>query len=107
MKVHVDMNLCQSHGECVFAAPDAANDPVVSATITTVTEATETDAQQDPAAHPGNREHDPGGSCGLPVRFLIHPLPSIPTREDAYHDIAYTGDAEGHFSLDPLSFSAR
>jgi ferredoxin len=22
MKVHVDMNLCQSHGECVFAAPD-------------------------------------------------------------------------------------
>ncbi len=22
MKVHVDMNLCQSHGDCVFAAPD-------------------------------------------------------------------------------------
>ena len=22
MKVHVDMNLCQSHGECVLAAPD-------------------------------------------------------------------------------------
>ena len=22
MKVHVDMNLCQSHGECVFPAPD-------------------------------------------------------------------------------------
>ncbi len=22
MKVHVDMNLCQSHGECVTAAPD-------------------------------------------------------------------------------------
>jgi ferredoxin len=22
IKVHVDMNLCQSHGECVFAAPD-------------------------------------------------------------------------------------
>ena len=22
MKVHVDMNLCQSHGECVFVAPD-------------------------------------------------------------------------------------
>jgi ferredoxin len=22
MKVHVDMNLCQSHGECVYAAPD-------------------------------------------------------------------------------------
>jgi ferredoxin len=22
MKVLVDMNLCQSHGECVFAAPD-------------------------------------------------------------------------------------
>ena len=22
MKVHVDMNLCQAHGECVFAAPD-------------------------------------------------------------------------------------
>jgi ferredoxin len=22
MKVHVDMNLCQSHGECVFEAPD-------------------------------------------------------------------------------------
>jgi ferredoxin len=22
MKVYVDMNLCQSHGECVFAAPD-------------------------------------------------------------------------------------
>jgi ferredoxin len=22
MKVHVDMNLCQSHGECVVAAPD-------------------------------------------------------------------------------------
>ena len=22
MKVHVDMNLCQSHGECVFAAPE-------------------------------------------------------------------------------------
>ncbi|HEU4657401.1 MAG TPA: ferredoxin [Capillimicrobium sp.] len=22
MKVHVDMNLCQSHGECVIAAPD-------------------------------------------------------------------------------------
>jgi ferredoxin len=21
-KVHVDMNLCQSHGECVFPAPD-------------------------------------------------------------------------------------
>ncbi len=21
-KVHVDMNLCQSHGECVAAAPD-------------------------------------------------------------------------------------
>ena len=21
MKVHVDMNLCQSHGECVLAAP--------------------------------------------------------------------------------------
>ena len=21
-KIHVDMNLCQSHGECVFAAPD-------------------------------------------------------------------------------------
>ena len=22
MKVHVDMNLCQSHGECVVVAPD-------------------------------------------------------------------------------------
>ena len=22
MKVHVDMNLCQSHGECVMPAPD-------------------------------------------------------------------------------------
>jgi ferredoxin len=22
MKVHVDMNLCQSHGECVLHAPD-------------------------------------------------------------------------------------
>ncbi|MGH2843485.1 MAG: ferredoxin [Solirubrobacteraceae bacterium] len=22
MKVHVDMNLCQSHGECVAIAPD-------------------------------------------------------------------------------------
>jgi ferredoxin len=22
MKVHVDMNLCQSHGECVSAAPE-------------------------------------------------------------------------------------
>ncbi len=22
MKVHVDMNLCQSNGECVIAAPD-------------------------------------------------------------------------------------
>ena len=22
LKVHVDMNLCQSHGECVLAAPD-------------------------------------------------------------------------------------
>jgi ferredoxin len=22
MKVRVDMNLCQSHGECVFPAPD-------------------------------------------------------------------------------------
>lgn len=22
MKVHVDMNLCQSHGECVNVAPD-------------------------------------------------------------------------------------
>ena len=22
MKVHVDMNLCQSHGECVSIAPD-------------------------------------------------------------------------------------
>lgn len=22
LKVHVDMDLCQSHGECVFAAPD-------------------------------------------------------------------------------------
>jgi ferredoxin len=22
MKVHVDMNLCQSHGECVEVAPD-------------------------------------------------------------------------------------
>lgn len=22
MKVHVDMNLCQSHGECVLPAPD-------------------------------------------------------------------------------------
>ncbi len=22
MKVHVDMNLCQSHGECVTIAPD-------------------------------------------------------------------------------------
>jgi ferredoxin len=22
MKVHVDMNLCQSHGECVGVAPD-------------------------------------------------------------------------------------
>jgi ferredoxin len=22
MKVHVDMNLCQSHGECVMVAPD-------------------------------------------------------------------------------------
>jgi len=22
MKVHVDMNLCQSHGECVAVAPD-------------------------------------------------------------------------------------
>ena len=22
MKVHVDMELCQSHGECAFAAPD-------------------------------------------------------------------------------------
>jgi ferredoxin len=22
VKVRVDMNLCQSHGECVFAAPD-------------------------------------------------------------------------------------
>jgi ferredoxin len=22
MKVHVDMNLCQSHGECVLVAPD-------------------------------------------------------------------------------------
>lgn len=22
IKVHVDMNLCQSHGECVAAAPD-------------------------------------------------------------------------------------
>lgn len=22
MKVHVDMNLCQSHGECVIVAPD-------------------------------------------------------------------------------------
>ncbi|MBS1677978.1 MAG: ferredoxin [Actinobacteria bacterium] len=22
MKVHVDMNLCQSHGECVYAAAD-------------------------------------------------------------------------------------
>ena len=22
IRVHVDMNLCQSHGECVFAAPD-------------------------------------------------------------------------------------
>ena len=22
MKVHVDMNLCQCHGECVFVAPD-------------------------------------------------------------------------------------
>lgn len=22
MKVHVDMNLCQAHGECVFVAPD-------------------------------------------------------------------------------------
>jgi ferredoxin len=22
MKVNVDMNLCQSHGECVLAAPD-------------------------------------------------------------------------------------
>ena len=21
IKVHVDMNLCQAHGECVFAAP--------------------------------------------------------------------------------------
>jgi len=21
IKVHVDMNLCQSHGECVYAAP--------------------------------------------------------------------------------------
>jgi ferredoxin len=22
LKVHVDMNLCQSHGECVLVAPD-------------------------------------------------------------------------------------
>jgi ferredoxin len=22
IRVHVDMNLCQSHGECVFAAPE-------------------------------------------------------------------------------------
>jgi ferredoxin len=22
MKVHVDMNLCQSHGECVLSAPE-------------------------------------------------------------------------------------
>jgi ferredoxin len=22
MKVHVDMNLCQSHGECTYVAPD-------------------------------------------------------------------------------------
>jgi ferredoxin len=22
IKVHVDMDLCQSHGECVFVAPD-------------------------------------------------------------------------------------
>jgi ferredoxin len=22
VKVHVDMNLCQSHGECAFVAPD-------------------------------------------------------------------------------------
>jgi ferredoxin len=22
MKIHVDMNLCQSHGECAFVAPD-------------------------------------------------------------------------------------
>jgi ferredoxin len=22
IKVHVDMNLCQSHGECVFVAPE-------------------------------------------------------------------------------------
>lgn len=22
MKVHVDMNLCQSHGECAFVAPE-------------------------------------------------------------------------------------
>jgi ferredoxin len=32
IKVHVDMNLCQSHGECVLAAPDVfelGNDDVL------------------------------------------------------------------------------
>ena len=32
MKVHVDMNLCQSHGECVFVAPaifDLGDDDVL------------------------------------------------------------------------------
>lgn len=33
MKVHVDMNLCQSHGDCVFAAPkvfDLGEDDVLT-----------------------------------------------------------------------------
>jgi ferredoxin len=33
MKVHVDMNLCQSHGECVIAAPgvfDLGDDDVLT-----------------------------------------------------------------------------
>jgi ferredoxin len=33
MKVHVDMNLCQSHGECVLAAPgvfELGDDDVLS-----------------------------------------------------------------------------
>jgi ferredoxin len=28
-KVHVDMNLCQSHGECAFVAPEIFEDDVL------------------------------------------------------------------------------
>ena len=57
MKIHVDMALCQSHGQCVFAAPDvfAFDDETL---------------QYEPAPAPGAREAVERAVRSCPVRAI-------------------------------------